>query len=466
MTGDKIYSTVLKKIVPDEDEKKALLKLTEYIISRIDEVAKELGVDAHGLLVGSIAKGTWISGDLDIDIFIMLPETISEEKMESLGLQIAKKVAAKYEERYAEHPYIKASFKGYAVDLVPCFSVSNPASIKSAVDRTPFHNEYINARIGGLEDEVRLLKQFMKGIGVYGAELKTMGFSGYLCELLVLKYGSFLNVLQSTKRWRRGVIIDIKDHKDDEHDATVVVIDPVDSSRKSFRICSAWGGAPLVVIDPVDSSRNVAAAVSLDKFCVFIDATRTFLKASDVGFFFPSEVKPMTDNELADELKRRGMNVFAVVFKAPDVVDDVLYPQLYKALKSIEELLYKNDFRVFHGDVWSNSISVILLEMEIARLPPLKIHRGPPVESVTHAEKFKAKHADRYPYIRYGKYAVEMPRKYADVNALLKSELRTCGLGKHVSGAIDNGYRVLKNAQIIKIDDEAFRVFLRKYFRV
>lgn len=441
MTDDRIRSTVLKKIVPDEGEKKALLKLTEYIISRIDEAAKELGVDAHGLLVGSVAKGTWISGDWDLDIFIMLPETISEEEMESLGLQIAKKVATKYEERYAEHPYIKAFFKGHAVDLVPCFSVSNPASIKSAVDRTPFHNEYINARIGGLENEVRLLKQFMKGIGVYGAELKTMGFSGYLCELLVLKYGSFLNVLQSAKGWRRGIVIEMGDRGDIEHDA------------------------PLVVIDPVDPSRNVAAAVSLDKFCVFIDASRTFLNAPDIGFFFPPEVKPMTDNELADELKQRGMDVFAIVFKAPDVVDDVLYPQLYKALKSIEELLHRNDFRVFHGDVWSNSNSVILLEMEITGLPPIRIHMGPPVESVTHAEKFKAKHTNYNPYIRSGRYAIEMPRKYTDVDALLKSELQTCGLGKHVSDAIENGYRVLRDAQITKIEDKKFRIFLRKYFR-
>ena len=31
----------------------------------------------------------------------------------------------------------------------------------------------------------------MQGIGVYGAEIKVGGFSGYLCELLVMKYGGF-----------------------------------------------------------------------------------------------------------------------------------------------------------------------------------------------------------------------------------------------------------------------------------
>jgi len=40
------------------------------------------------------------------------------------------------------------------------------------------------------------LKQFMKGIGVYGSELRRRGFSGYLTELLVINYGSFLGVLK------------------------------------------------------------------------------------------------------------------------------------------------------------------------------------------------------------------------------------------------------------------------------
>jgi tRNA adenylyltransferase (EC 2.7.7.25) len=45
------------------------------------------------------------------------------------------------------------------------------------------------------KDEVRLLKKFMKGIGVYGAEIKVKGFSGYVAELLVYFYDSFRNVL-------------------------------------------------------------------------------------------------------------------------------------------------------------------------------------------------------------------------------------------------------------------------------
>jgi tRNA nucleotidyltransferase (CCA-adding enzyme) len=45
--------------------------------------------------------------------------------------------------------------------------------------------------------EVRLLKKFMKGTGVYGAEIKIGGFSGYLCELLILKYRSFAQTIEA-----------------------------------------------------------------------------------------------------------------------------------------------------------------------------------------------------------------------------------------------------------------------------
>ncbi len=445
--SNKICAQVLRKITPGKSEEKALHKLTDRIIAQINATAKELGVEAHALLVGSAARNTWISGDRDLDVFIMFPESATEEELESLGLEIAKKVAPKYEERYAEHPYIRAFFEGYRVDLVPCFEVRDASALRSAVDRTPFHNEYVKNKIKGLEDQVRLLKQFMKGTGVYGAELKTMGFSGYLCELLVIKYKSFLDVVRNASKWRRDAVIDIENHRTLEHDA------------------------PLVVIDPVDPSRNVAAAVSLDNFYTFVDVSREFLKHPSTHFFFPPPVKPLADEELAQELKRRRTELLAVVFDTPNVVDDILYPQLYKAVRSIEELLHRNDFRVFRSGVWSGAKSVILLEREVASLPSIKKHIGPPVGSSAHAEKFKMKYANLHPYIQDGRYVAEIPRTYTKAKDLLKFKLKTCGLGKHVSEAIGKGYKVLKGAQITKIrgmdktDDKEFRIFLMKYFR-
>lgn len=434
-----ICAQVLERITPSKSEEKALYELTVRIIDKIDRAADEMSIDVHGLLVGSAARNTWTVGEKDVDVFITFPEEISREELESLGLQIAKKVATNYEERYAEHPYIRALYDDHIVDIVPCFRVSDPSSIKSAVDRTPFHNKYLRTRIKGLEDQVRLLKQFMNGIGVYGSELRTKGFSGYLCELLVIKYGSFLGVLESASAWRRGVVIDLKDHGTLQHED------------------------PLVIIDPVDPSRNVAAAVSLDNFYIFIDASREFMEKPSINFFFPPPIGPFTDDEIAKEIQARQTDLFAIVFQTPNVVEDILYPQLYKTVRSVEELLHRNDFRVFRSDVWSGAQSVILLEMEVAKLPNIKKHVGPPVESSVNSEKFKAKYARSY--IKDGRYVAEVPREYTKVKDLLLSQLHTCGLGKNVSESIGNGYKVLKNMQISKIDDREFRIFLRKFFK-
>ena len=152
-------------------------------------------------MVGSAARGTWLSGTHDIDVFISFPEETPRKDLETLGMAIARevaKLAEHAEDRHAEHPYLNIIYKGFDVDLVPCFRVASASRIKSAVDRTPFHNDFIKPRIKGCEDEVLLLKQFMRGGGVYGSELRTQGFSGYLTELLVIHYGSFENTVSSS----------------------------------------------------------------------------------------------------------------------------------------------------------------------------------------------------------------------------------------------------------------------------
>jgi len=95
------------------------------------------------------------------------------------------------------------------VDIVPCYDAKS-GEWQSATDRTPYHTNYIRARLDKqLRGDVRLLKKFMQGIGVYGAEIKVGGFSGYLCELLIMKYGSFEATLHAFAKYNKRVVIDI-----------------------------------------------------------------------------------------------------------------------------------------------------------------------------------------------------------------------------------------------------------------
>ena len=77
-------------------------------------------------------------------------------------------------------------------------------------------------------DQVRLLKQFLKGIGVYGADAKVCGFSGYLAELLVLRYGDFDQAIVAGVSWTAGTVLSMAEEAGSGFRTPLVFIDPVD----------------------------------------------------------------------------------------------------------------------------------------------------------------------------------------------------------------------------------------------
>jgi len=451
-----VCEAVLSRIKPSKGEIQRVKDATEQIIRRINEKAREYGIPARAICVGSVARNTWIRGEEDIDIFILFPEEFSEEELHSEGLRLAKSVASEYEERYASHPYIHAFFefpvgkneeeKRVEADLVPCFAVRSASAIKSAVDRTPFHNDYLKERIKGLEDDVLLLKQFLRALDIYGSELKTMGFSGYLCELLILHYRSFINLLKEASHWNFGTRIDIEKH----------------GTYKSE------GKEPLIVIDPVDPKRNVAAALSTFAFCRFIDAARSFLRKPSQRFFFTeAEEVEMSKEAFLRKVKERGTDFVMLVFDAPPVVDDILFPQLRKAAISVRKLIERNEFVVFRHDFGAEGGKAFLLFEVFGELPAIQRREGPPVTVKVHAERFKRKHLALNHIVRIdenGRLFAEFERKYRSVVELLsdKRNLLGCSLGKHVSEAIERGYKVLKNEEIEFF--EGIGKFFKRYF--
>jgi tRNA nucleotidyltransferase (CCA-adding enzyme) len=445
---EELKRAVLKEIKPNKLEREKLLIIQEELAVKVKSAAQE--VRASGVLVkkvGSAARGTWLSGTHDIDIFISFPEETPRKELETLGMAIAREVAKfadHAEDRHAEHPYLNILYKGFDVDLVPCFRVASASQIKSAVDRTPFHNDFVKTNIKGREDEVLLLKQFMRGSGVYGSELKTQGFSGYLTELLIIHYGSFENTVLAACSWKPGEKIDIMQHAEIEHKD------------------------PLIVVDPTDPKRNVAAALSLDKFCTFIDCCREFIKNPELRFFFPACRLPLQDSEILERLESRKSTQLAVVFRTPNVVEDVLYPQLYKMEQAVAALLKEYDFSVLKTGVWSGKDrTVIMLELISGTLPNVKKRIGPPVWVREHAEKFKEKYEGAEEvfggYIENGKYVFEIKRKYQTAKWLLESQLMNCSLGKNLSQSVSEGFEIIENAEICTLKDFDFRVFLRKW---
>lgn len=398
---------ILRRISPTSEQRAQVRKVAAQLMGAVRDAAKAEGVELGIQLVGSVAKDTYVFKP-DIDIFVMFPETTPHEEFVRRGLRIGKRVL-QGEERYAEHPYTHGVFEGFDADIVPCYSVKDPVELKSAVDRTPFHTEYIKGRLREEQkDEVRLLKQFMKGIGVYGAEAKTRGFSGYLVELLILKYGDFRRTLKGAKTWRNGTQLSL----DGGHEGGHVT--------------------PLIFFDPVDVHRNVASALSLDAFATFIVASHEYLAEESVSFFFPEKRAPWSRERIGASLGKRGSRLLAVRLRRPDLVDDNLYPQVRKSLEGMIHTLREGDFVVLDS-VYCVSADAIafLFELERDELSGVKEHRGPPVW-VDQAESFVLKWrgaAFDDPYVKDGRWMVHIRRPFPRAADLMKAEISKAALG-------------------------------------
>ncbi|MEM3690175.1 MAG: hypothetical protein QXZ40_00390, partial [Candidatus Micrarchaeia archaeon] len=288
------------------------------------------------------------------------------------------------------------------------------------------------------------LKQFLKRLGVYGAELKVEGFSGYLCELLIIKYGSFIELLKNVAEWHKPVI-DIEGYYLESE------------ARKKFN-------SPLVVVDPVDRNRNVAAAVSPISLAKFILASRAFLKKPGRQFFF-SEEREFSRKELERKLLERGTKFIAVVFPAPEVVPDILWPQLRKTANNVAKHLELAEFRVFGYDFWSDeSRCVILLELSVHKLPSVKKAFGPSVVYEKDVGKFVRKHLKAVggPSVEGDKVVAVERREVTDalefVKKIMKNPIRF-GIPSYISRVIKKGH-VAVDRGVLK---EGFNEFLYSY---
>jgi tRNA nucleotidyltransferase (CCA-adding enzyme) len=166
----RVQMEVMKRIRPSRDERDSLHRVTQQVISAIQSAINARSLKATVEVIGSAARDTWISGDCegdrDIDIFIGFDITTPRDDLERYGLEIGKEIAVQgYDICYAEHPYVKARYDGFTIDVVPHYIIENTNQLLSAVDRTPFHQRYVSEHLSGRQDDVRLLKQFLKGAG-------------------------------------------------------------------------------------------------------------------------------------------------------------------------------------------------------------------------------------------------------------------------------------------------------------
>lgn len=438
---DKIEKQVLKKITPSPKERKEIEEIVTQLIKDVEQEIKKYKLNLSIELVGSIAKGTYIKNNTDIDLFILFPPSVSRAQLQQTGLSIGRAILKNQEECFAEHPYIRGTYNGVITEIVPCYKIESATQKLSAVDRTPLHTKYIRQHL--LESQkknVLLFKQFLKGIGCYGAEAEIEGFSGYLCEILIIKYSNFRSLISDAQNWCYGHKITLQKGK-----------------TPDFK-------TPIVFIDPVDIKRNVSSAVSEEKFNHFLKASREYIKKPRITFFFPKKIKPWDLKRIKKELGEK--QVIAVKIKKPSIISENLFPQVRKAVRSINELCERLDFTILDYRFYINENEIyMLLYPKNHKISKTKIHMGPPVEMKKNADDFinrwtEDKRTIKNPFEKKGRLYVEIKREYTEIGSLLRDQVKNLSLGKHIDKIVKKNYVILNKDDLLI---EKLRVFWTEY---
>ena len=436
------YNLILDDIKPTIDELNQLNEVSSRLISYLQNLCDGENLNANVALVGSVAKNTALKGKSDIDIFIAFPLDTDKKFLKQKGLELAHKCCDEFkstpEHHFASHPYVTTHINDFEVDIVPCYAIEDGSQLKSAVDRTILHTRYVKANLKeGQEDEVLLLKRFMAMTGTYGSEFKVGGFAGYLCELLIIHYGTFENTLKKAINWKFGHSIDLENY----------------GTSKQFN-------DPLIVIDPTDENRNVGAALRLEKLAEFIQSARNYIFSDNKKDYFYPLNRDLNKEEILNEFKLRNSEFIAVKFNIPDIPLDTLHPQLRKTTEALERKLNGEEFNVFKADYWSDEIlnCVILLEMASSTLNDVKVNVGPKVFINQACENFVAKYGRENCYVQGDFLVHTQKREFSDAKSLIehiftKEHIGLIKVGKNLKKNIINTYKFI---DIDEIGSEEF----------
>jgi tRNA nucleotidyltransferase (CCA-adding enzyme) len=375
------------------------------------------------MVVGSIARNTNLKGDADIDIFMLFDKSYKKERLSSIGMEYGKRLVDKedgerYEIKYAEHPYIRAYLKtGLRADIVPASKIESTENLATAVDRTPLHTEFINSSMSERQrDDVRLLKFFLKTHGIYGAEIRIGGFSGYLCELLILQFGSLLKLFEGMAKLRLPVILEPKNRKAAVDDGII----------KKF-------GKRFVVIDPVDPNRNVAAAVSEESLAKLALIAREFDAKPDVSLFYGEGFSSTKTSQFLEKfIKESGLDFFLMALEIPDKTSDVVWPQLRKMSLLVVDYMKRQGFDAYLNLQWMDEKRGFVLIAAPKLKLTTRLMKGPDVFKTTDTASFMKRHGESLGFVLNESVLYTLEKsKYSEAVDVMKELVKGKIIKKH-----------------------------------
>jgi len=198
---EKLLKQVLKTVKPSKKEVIALEKVSSCITKKLKGIAKKLNVNSEIVIGGSASRGTWMSGNHDLDFFMRFK---SEDEIRKHYRKIVTNCFKGYKLRlvHGTRDYYKFDYDGFDVEIVPSVKYGSPEKAGNSADISYFHINYLKKKFDNnpkLRNEVLLLKQLQRmKIEMNGKKpiikcLITMDKSGtlnlhYLSMKYLLKY--------------------------------------------------------------------------------------------------------------------------------------------------------------------------------------------------------------------------------------------------------------------------------------
>ena len=388
---------------PSPQEERKLEGLARSLLARTELEAAKFPEARGALIGGSYAKGTWLPRHVDLDVFVRIDPSTTDSEFEKIGLRIGEAVTKGYPsgKKFAQHPYTEATMGGTRVNVVPCFAVEK-GEWKSAADRSPYHVGLVKRLPSRAKSQVRLLKLFMRAVGVYGAEIERQGFSGYVAEVLVMKKGGLQDVL----RWFAEEV-------------------------------KLGGGRPFTLPDPVDEGRDLGIAVSGESLGRMVLASREFLRRPTPAYF-----RQMT-GRVRSSMRGR---VVALVFAHDSMSEDMLWGELRRTTRHLVKHVEAQGFTIARSMAASNNHdrSAIVMIPEIEELPAVVQRIGPTVDRKGDVEAFVRSNARDSKLVWVDEDArvrLMKPRKHTSLLELLKEVARGKEGSVGASKEVEHGMR-------------------------
>lgn len=388
------FANVLDKITPNSEDAIKIKDSTDKVVSYLALAGPKNGVDVDVVPGGSTAKGTYLKGNFDIDIFVRFKSN-QRNISDILELMLSDFIDDNdliLERVHGSRDYFNFEFENLFFEIVPVKFIEENTEADNVTDMSPLHVFWVKKHLNDeLCNDIRLAKQFCKSIGVYGAESYINGLSGHVLDILIIHYGGFIPFLENVSSWSGATVVDPEDKHDD-------VFEELNQSKLV---------SPLIVIDPIDPQRNAAAAVSNEKYNLLINYAKEFLEKPDEKYF----VIPEFDVEKLISHKQDSEDLFVIEVIPQKGKKDVVITKVLKIFEFLKRHLVLYDFNVHINDWKIDSDKCYLyFFIDNKELSPTLERQGPPLENFQAVERFQEVHAETFE--RDGKLWVNVRRDF------------------------------------------------------